>query len=130
MDLFGGLFAAFGGLALLLAAAGLYAVMATGVAQRTRELGIRIALGAGSSKVLGMILRQGAAQVVVGLVLGLGLAALLSRGLRVLLFGVTPWDTTVFLAVSAMMLACGCAASLIPARRATLVDPVDALKAQ
>ena len=128
VDLFGGLFAAFGGLALLLAGAGLYAVTATGVAQRTRELGIRIALGARANNVLGMILRQGVVQIVLGLVLGLGLAALISRGLRAMLFGVNPWDTSVFLAISAVMLACGLAASLIPATRATHVDPVIALR--
>ncbi|MBM3789912.1 MAG: FtsX-like permease family protein [Acidobacteria bacterium] len=130
VDLFGGLFAAFGVLALLLAGAGLYAVTATGVAQRTREVGIRIALGARAGNVLRMILRQGAVQIASGLVLGLGLAALVSQGLRAMLFGVTPWDTSVFLAVSAVMLACGLAASLIPARRATGVDPVRALRAQ
>jgi len=130
VDLFGGLFAAFGGLALLLAGAGLYAVTATGVVRRTRELGIRIALGARASNVLRMILRQGAVQIALGLVLGLGLAALISRGLRAMLFGVTPWDTSVFLGISAVMLACGLAASLVPARRATRVDPVSALRVQ
>jgi putative ABC transport system permease protein len=130
VDLFGGIFAAFGGLALLLAGAGLYAVMATGVAQRTRELGIRMALGAGSRNVLSMILRQGLVEVIAGLVLGLGLAAMLSRGLRALLFGVAPWDSSVFLAISAAMLACGLAASLVPALRATRLDPTVALRAQ
>ncbi len=130
VDLFGGLFAAFGGLSLLLAGAGLYAVTATGVTQRTRELGIRIALGARAGNVLSMILRQGAVQIALGLALGLGLAALLSQGLRVMLFGVTPWDTSVFLAISAVMLACGLVASIIPAMRATRVDPVIALRVQ
>jgi putative ABC transport system permease protein len=130
VDLFEGLFACFGGLALLLAGAGLYAVMATGVAQRTRELGIRIALGARAGTVLGMILRQGAVQIAFGLVFGLGLAASLSRRLRAMLFGVTPWDRSVFVAVSAVMLACGLAASVIPARRATHLDPASALRVQ
>lgn len=130
VDLFGGLFAVFGGLSLLLAAAGLYAVTATGVAQRTRELGIRIALGARTGNVLGMILRQGTAQLLFGLVFGLMLAGLLSQGLRAMLFGVRPWDTSVFLAVSAVLLASGLAASLIPAVKAGRMDPVDALRVQ
>ncbi len=77
-----------------------------------------------------MILRQGALQIVPGLFLGLGLAALISQGLRAMLFGVTPWDTSVFFAISAVMLACGLAASLIPATQATHVDPVNALRVQ
>jgi len=130
VDLFGGLFAVFGGLALLLAAAGLYAVMATGVSQRTREMGIRMALGARSATVLGMVLRQGTVQIGMGLLAGLVLAGLLSRGLRAMLFGVEPWDPMVFLIISAVMLASGVTASFIPARRATRVDPVKALRAE
>jgi putative ABC transport system permease protein len=130
VDLFGGLFAVFGGLALLLAAAGLYAVMATGVAQRTREMGVRMALGARAGQVLRMILRQGAFQMGMGLLLGLLMAGTLSRGLESMLFGVEPWDASVFLAISAVMLLTGVAASLIPARRATRVDPVKALRSE
>ena len=81
VDLFGGLFAVFGGLALLLAAAGLYAVMATSVAQRTREVGIRMALGAPATNVLRMVLKQGTFQMTVGLLAGLVLAGIVSRGL-------------------------------------------------
>lgn len=130
VDLFGGLFAVFGGLALLLAAAGLYAVMATGVAQRTREVGVRMALGAQPGHVLGMILKQGTLQMTLGLLVGLALAGLLSRGLRSMLFGVEPWDISVFLVISAVMLASGLTASMIPARRATRVDPVKALRSE
>jgi predicted permease len=128
VDLFGGIFAAFGGLALLLAAVGLYAVMATGVAQRTREVGIRMAVGAKASNILAMVVRQGIWQMIIGLVLGLALAGVTTRGLRFILFGVEPWDITVFLIISVVMLASGVSASLIPARRATQVDPVEALK--
>lgn len=128
VDLFGGLFAAFGALALLLAAAGLYAVMATGVAQRTREVGIRMALGARAARVLGMVLTQGTTQMMTGLLAGMVLAGVLSRGLQAMLFGVDPWDPVVFLVISGVMLASGLAASLIPARRATRVDPVEALR--
>ena len=130
VDLFGGLFAVFGGLALLLAAAGLYAVMATSVAHRTREVGIRMALGARAGSVLRMILRQGTIQIVAGLFVGLLLAGLLSRGLQSMLFGVEPWDPFVFLIISGVMLTSGLTASLIPARRATRVDPVEALRAE
>jgi putative ABC transport system permease protein len=77
-----------------------------------------------------MILRQGAIQIGLGLLAGLGLAALISQGLRVMLFGVTSLDTTVFLAIPAVMLACGLAACLVPAGRATRVDPVTALRVQ
>jgi predicted permease len=128
VDIFGGLFAVFGFLALLLAAAGLYAVMATGVAQRTREMGVRMALGAGAPQLLRMVLRQGAIQLSIGLGLGFLLAAGLSRGLRAALFGVEPWDPTVFSAVAVIMLISGLAASLLPALRATRVDPVEALR--
>jgi len=130
VDLFGGLFAVFGLLALILAAAGLYAVMATGVAQRTREMGVRMALGAKSKSVLAMVLRQGAVQLAIGLAIGFLLAAGLSRGLGVMLFGVEPWDPTVFVAIAVIMVASGLAASLIPALRATRVDPVEALRTQ
>jgi putative ABC transport system permease protein len=130
VDLFGGLFGVFGGLALLMAAAGLYAVMATGVAQRTREVGIRMALGARAGSVLGMVLRQGVFQIGLGLTFGLVLALLVSRGIQAMLFGVEPWDLNVFLTISGVMLASGVLASLIPARRATRVDPVEALRSE
>jgi ABC-type antimicrobial peptide transport system permease subunit len=130
VDLFGGLFAIFGLLALLLSAAGLYAVMATGVAQRTREMGVRMALGAESGRILRMVLKQGAFQLGVGLAIGFVLAAVLSRGLQVMLFGVEPWDATVFLAIAVVMVLSGLTASLVPALRATRVDPVEALRTE
>jgi predicted permease len=128
VDLFGGLFAVFGGLALLLAAAGLYAVMTTGVTQRVREVGIRMALGARTTNIVGMVLRQGSGQIVAGLIIGLGLAGVLTRGLKTMLLGVEPWDISVFLVISFVMLASGLTASLIPARRATQVDPAKTLR--
>jgi hypothetical protein len=130
VDLFGGLFGVFGLLALLLAAAGLYAVMATGVAQRTREMGVRMAVGARSRDVLTMVLKQGGVQLAIGLAIGFLLAAGLSRGLAVILFGVEPWDPTVFLAIAVIMVVSGFSASLIPALRATRVDPVEALRTE
>ena len=124
------LFRSFGLLALLMAAGGLYAVMATGVAQRTREMGVRMALGARGGQILAMVLGQGALQMGIGLVLGLAVAGALSRGLQAMLFGVEPWDTSVYLAISGVMLLSGLAASIIPARRATQADPVAALRHQ
>jgi ABC-type antimicrobial peptide transport system permease subunit len=104
--------------------------MATGVAQRTREVGIRMALGARAGSVLGMVLRQGVFQIGLGLTFGLVLALLVSRGIQAMLFGVEPWDLNVFLTISGVMLASGVLASLIPARRATRVDPVEALRSE
>jgi len=128
VDVFGGLFAIFGLGALFLAAVGLYGVTAFSVKQRTHEVGIRMALGAGSGNVLRMVLRQGTFQILVGLVAGLGLGALLSRGLRQGFTLVEPWDPSVFLGISTVLLATGLMATLIPARRATRVDPVEALR--
>ncbi len=130
VDLFGGLFAVFGILALVLAAAGLYAVMSMGVSQRTREVGVRMALGANAGDVLGMVMKQGSIQLIIGLAVGFLLAAGLSRGLSGILFGVEPWDPLVFLSIAVIMVVCGLAASFIPARRATRVDPVEALRSE
>ena len=125
---FGTLFVAFGLAALAMATIGLYGVMSFSTGNRTREIGVRMALGAERRNVLLMILRQGAWQIAAGLALGLGLAALLSRGLGLLLFGVRPWDPAVFAAVVLALAAAGTLASFIPARRATRIEPVDALR--
>ncbi|MGE0361175.1 MAG: ABC transporter permease [Vicinamibacterales bacterium] len=127
---FGALFVAFGAAALAMATIGLYGVMAFSTSTRTREIGVRMALGAERGSILGMILRQGAWQVGAGLALGLVLAALLARGLGILLFGVRPWDPAVFAAVVVALAAAGALASFIPARRATRVAPVDALRVE
>ena len=125
---FGTLFVAFGLAALAMATIGLYGVMSFSTATRTREIGVRMALGAERRSVLMLILRQGVGQLAAGLALGLGLAALLSRGLGILLFGVRPWDPPVFAAVVLALAAAGTVASFIPARRATRVEPVEALR--
>jgi putative ABC transport system permease protein len=125
---FGTLFVAFGLAALAMATIGLYGVISFSTGNRTREIGVRMALGAERHNVLLMILRQGAWQIAAGLALGLGLAALLSRGLGLLLFGVRPWDPAVFAAVVLALAAAGTLASFIPARRATRIEPVDALR--
>jgi putative ABC transport system permease protein len=130
VGVFGALFAAFGAAALFLAAIGLYGVMAFSVSRRTQEVGIRLALGARTGQVLGMVFRQGMVQLGIGLLLGLGLAAALSRGIAVLLFQVEPWDPAVFAAIVAILGTSGLAACLLPARRAARVDPVVALRAE
>lgn len=125
---FGNLFTVFGVAALFLAAVGLYGVMSASVSSRTAEMGIRMALGAQGQDVLRLVLRQGAAQVGIGMALGLALAALLSRGLEIILFQVEPWDPAVFALIAAVLAAVGMLASYIPARRATRVDPAVALR--
>ncbi len=127
---FGALFMIFGGIALFLAATGLYAVMSFSVSRRTREVGIRMALGAQAGEVIGMILRQGAVQLAFGLLLGLGLAAVVGQATAVILFQVEPRDPAVFGGVIAVLLAAGLVACIVPARRATRVDPLTALRSQ
>ncbi|MHB1194936.1 MAG: FtsX-like permease family protein, partial [Longimicrobiales bacterium] len=129
-NVFGVLFMVFGGVALFLASVGLYAVMAFTVSRRTAEVGIRMALGAEAQQVLRLVMRQGMVQVLVGLVLGLGLAALLSRAARMLLFQTSAADPAVYALVSMVLVATGLAASFVPARRATQVDPLTALRSE
>ena len=115
-------------LLLVLFCVGLYGVLSFSVKQRTQEVGIRMAMGARAGDVLRLVLRQGTLQVTVGLGLGLVLGWLLSGAMQVNIFGIEPWDPTVFLAISAVMLATGFLASYVPARRATRVSPVEALR--
>jgi putative ABC transport system permease protein len=122
-----GLFAA---LATTLAAVGIYGVMAYAVVQRTREIGIRIALGARRAAVLGMMLRQGAAMTGIGIAVGLIAAAGTSRWLQALLFGVTTTDRSTFIVTSMIFAGVALAASYIPAWRATRVDPSVALRCE
>ena len=124
------LMAVFALLALTLAAVGVYGVMAYSVAARTREIGVRIALGAQPRAVFGMIVRQGLGAAVVGLVLGLAGAVALGGVLTKLLFGVSPTDAPTFIGVAAILLCVTLAACLIPARRAVRVDPLEALRSE
>jgi predicted permease len=126
---FGSLFAIFAFIALVLSAVGLYAVMAYSVTQRTQEIGVRMALGADARQVSWLILRRGLSQVAIGLVLGLAGAFGLSKVLRAILVQITPSDPVTFVAISVLLTAVAIAACLIPARRATRVDPLTALRA-
>ena len=127
---FGTLFMILGLIALFIAAVGLYAVMAFSVSRRTRELGIRMALGAGAGDVVGLIFRQGAWQLGVGMLLGLGLAASVAQLMSVILFDVRPRDPAIFGSVVAVLAISGLVACLIPAHRATRVDPLLALRSE
>jgi putative ABC transport system permease protein len=122
------LMAVFAALAGLLAAIGIYGVLAYLVDQRRREFGIRIALGASSADVLTLVLRQGVVPVVAGLIAGIAGALELTRLLNSLLYEVSATDPLIFSAVSVGLIAVSLAAMFIPARRATRVDPLDALR--
>jgi putative ABC transport system permease protein len=123
-----GALAGFAGLAVLLAGVGIYGVMAYAVSQRTREMGVRMALGAGQGNVLRMILSQGLRLAAIGVVLGLAASLGLTRLMTGLLFGVKPSDPETFVFVTAALLVVALAACWIPAWRATRVDPVIALR--
>jgi predicted permease len=118
----------FGAVGLILAAIGLYGVMSYGVRRRTREIGIRMALGAKPENVLGMVLSQGLALAAAGLLAGLGMAIALGRFAASLLYGISGTDAVTFVAVSAVLLASALAAILVPARRAARTDPMVALR--
>ena len=122
------LFAAFGMLGLLLAAVGIYGVMAFGVAQRTHEFGIRMALGAQRSGVVGLVLKEGAILAIVGSAIGLGGAYLVGRAMQSTLFGVKAFDVPAFAGVLLLLLAVALLACLIPAWRAGRVEPMIALR--
>jgi predicted permease len=120
--------AAFAGMALLLAAVGLYGVMSFTVTQRTKELGIRMAIGAQSGNVLQLILGQGARLITAGVLGGMALALTASRYLESVLFGVSPFDWATFLVVPGILVAVAVVACLVPAWRAARIDPLVALR--
>ena len=123
-----GLIGAFALIALTLSVVGLYGAIAYAVSQRTREIGIRVALGATRQAVVRMLLDDGIRLVTAGLVVGLVLAALLSRFMATLLYGVKPGDPVTFIAIATSVAAITLLASYIPARRALRIDPVEALR--
>ena len=122
------LFTAFALLALVLGAVGIYGIVSYAVTQRTHEIGIRMALGARAGNVLSLIMKSGFVLVLTGIVIGLGGALMLTRFLTTLLFGVTPTDRGTFVFVSLIFFVIAMVASLIPALRATRVDPLIALR--
>jgi predicted permease len=124
------LLAVFGGLAVLLALTGLYGVVAFAASQRTREVGIRVALGASSTDVVVLIMRQSAALVAAGAAIGLVTAGLATRPLGSLLYGIRPLDPLTFVGVTLLLAAVALAASLVPAIRAVRVDPITALRSE
>jgi ABC-type antimicrobial peptide transport system permease subunit len=121
---------AFAACALVLAALGIYGVVAYSALQRTRELGIRIALGAQPAQIYRLILEDGVTPVLLGTVLGIALAALAVRAISGLLFGVGGFNIGIAVGAAAILLLTGGVASLLPAIRATRIDPVQALRAE
>ena len=128
------MFSIFGVVAIVLAAVGIYGVTAFSVSQRTQEFGVRMALGADQRRILRMLLRQGGGQVLVGLGVGLGLAVLITtlagNAIGNILFSVDPHDPLIFTAVATLVTLVALAATLVPARRATRLDPMMALRSE
>lgn len=127
---FGTVFIVFGVAALFMASVGLYGVLSFAVSRRTQEMGIRMALGAASRDVVGLVARQGAQQLGIGLAIGLALAFGVTRVIGILMYQVDPQDPVVFGTVISLIVVVGMAAAVFPARRATTVDPVVALRAE
>ncbi len=121
---------AFAALALALATTGLYGVLSYNVAQRRREIGVRAALGAARGDLVRMVLREGLIVTVIGLVVGVVVAAFATRAMASVLFGVAPLDHMAFSVSALLLLAVACTACLIPARRAAAIDPAEALRAE
>ena len=122
------LMALFAVLALILAAIGVYGIMAFSVSQRAHEIGIRIALGAGRRDVLKLVLRSGLGLALIGIAIGLAVAFVATRVMSTLLFSVSPTDPMTFLGEALLLAFVGLLACYIPARRATKVDPLVALR--
>jgi putative ABC transport system permease protein len=124
------LFAAFSALALVLAAAGIYGVLAGSIAERTREIGLRSALGATPTALLSLVVRAGMTMAAIGIAAGLAGAVLLMRFIRTLLFGVGPSDPATLAASAIILLLVALAACVVPACRAIRIDPVAALRGE
>ena len=117
-------------MALLLGIIGIYGVISYAVSQRTREIGIRLALGAQKGELKWMFVRSALMLTAVGIAIGVGAAAALMQLMKSLLFGISPLDPLTYIAVPLVLAACAAVASYLPARRAAAVDPVDALRAE
>jgi len=117
-------------LSLTIAAVGIYGVFSYAVAARSREIGVRIALGAGRERILGMVLREGAALSAAALAVGVPAAWVLTRTLSSQLYRVSPGDPVVYLSVAGLLLAVALAACSVPALRATRIDPVETLRSE
>ncbi len=124
----GSLLGAFAAVGLLLAAIGIYGVMSQGVSSRTREIGVRMAIGAGRRQVLTMVLRQAMTLVVIGLAVGVTGALALARVVTRLLFGISALDPVTFVGVCLLLTAVAMIASYVPAWRASRLDPIKALR--
>src|SRR6185503_7996998 len=121
---------AFAALALVLAMVGVFGIIAYSVQQRMREFGVRIALGAGTGTVLGLVLRGAARMVGIGAAIGLVAAALLAQSISAFLFGVQPLDSVTFVSIAVVLALTAAAAALVPALRAARVDPVRAFRSE
>jgi ABC-type antimicrobial peptide transport system permease subunit len=130
VTLLGGMFSVFAGIALVLASVGLYAVIAHSVSQRTREIGVRRAMGGTDRDILRLVLAQGMRPVALGLAIGLPAAFAITRALRMALVGVSPGDPVTFVGVVMALVLAGALGCAIPARRAIRVDPVVALRCE
>jgi putative ABC transport system permease protein len=121
---------AFASVALALASVGLYGVLSYGVSQRRRELGVRAALGAAKRDLVQLVVREGLGTTIAGLVVGMAVAAAVTRFMRGALFGVAPLDPASFVAAPLLLLVVALVASLVPARRAAAIDPAEALRCE
>jgi putative ABC transport system permease protein len=115
-------------IAIVVGSVGIYGVMQQTVAQRTREIGVRMALGARAADVLGMVLRQGLALALIGVAIGLGFAYWMTRLLKSILFGIAPTDPATYAAVAVVLVVVAAAAISIPGWRAARIDPLGALR--
>jgi ABC-type antimicrobial peptide transport system permease subunit len=124
------LLAMFAGAALLLAGVGIYGVLSYAVSQQTREIGLRMALGATGRRTIGLVVRNSVVMLATGVGVGLGLSLALARSMSQILYAVSPFDLLAFSIASTLLIATGLVATLLPARRATRVDPMVALRSE